>query len=397
MAIQNEKSSNDQTVATKPLETKPNTAAQVENTLTTPTRTAAPGSTVPHKPPKETKKTETRHKPTSKNTRSPHGPEATETSRDNSNHTKTRPRQGEDDGNKSTRTTGKPRSHNTPLGDGQSSPAVISIGSERITRNPESEYVISGTTLAPGIKFTLGSGKSATTIAMLTQGQHTVIVINGEKSTLGRAPLPTGSPEYIIGDKTLEAGSSVVVSGDTYSIAPGGSTVFVNGHPENIVHSTSLVVQTWVTPLSNGMLLTKTVAPEVEPGAITTSAQDDSDSKVTTEVTMMPALIFGSKTLSVGSHITISGTTYGLGSSILHVDGKSTTLNLGDDTMVVTFPNGMVATETEATFTLLLSPSSDATSGTSARVTEATSMASKFEASWSFVIMLATCMMAWIL
>jgi hypothetical protein len=98
-----------------------------------------------------------------------------------------------------------------------------------------------------------------------------------------------------------------------------------------------------------------------------------------TDVTTVPALIFSSKTLSIGSHMTILGTTYSLGSAVLHVDGKPKTLTLNDDQTIITLPNGMITTVTESAVTLLLS--SNPSSGTSAGVTGASSTASDFRLS----------------
>lgn len=67
-----------------------------------------------------------------------------------------------------------------------SKPAALTINGQTITANPQSSYIISGQTLAPGHPITIGSGTSATTLSLATDGAgHPVVVVNGKTSTLG--------------------------------------------------------------------------------------------------------------------------------------------------------------------------------------------------------------------
>lgn len=384
----NQKTTDDRTEETKTRETKTRTGIKtrtrirVEETPTPPTRTAAPGSTVPHTTPRETEKTDNTHRTaaTPKATDSLRDHESVERTRDRPKDTKTRTRHNDEDGNQSTKNRELDPPHNTIRPeDTHSSNPVISIGTERITQNSDSEYIYSSRTLTPGGTITIGSGSSATTVAISTSGSATFVIVDKETSRIRASPRPTSSPEFIIGSKTFKPGSSVVVSGTTYSVAPDGSTVFIDGEP----HSITLGGQTWVTTLADDTLLTKTVVPQVEAGAITSSADGKNRDKAINKVTSTPQLLFGTQTLSIGSSVVISGTTYSLGQSgsVVYIDGKPTTLDLEDQTTVVTLPNGVVATETEATITLLL-PSSSGVSSTIPTVTQASKASASIGVAW---------------
>ena len=75
-----------------------------------------------------------------------------------------------------------------------SGPAPIAINGQNITPNAQSQYIIASQTLAPGSSITLGSGTSATLLALQTSSGSTALIYGPRPSLLptpsGPSPLP---------------------------------------------------------------------------------------------------------------------------------------------------------------------------------------------------------------
>jgi hypothetical protein len=413
----NGQTTGDHTRDSKPSDATPKFGVDIQNTHQSPTRTPAPGSPAPTKTPIVTRKTEHNHKP-APTRKPPHdghgsivntrkGPSNTKTKHQPSNddhddhatgktrntkpnethdpHDETKAPHGSDRDQNSITKTRKPNPQNTlsPTAGRESEP-VVRIGTETLTQNSDSKYVLSGKTLTPGLTTILGSGPSATTVAISTQGKATYVIINDETSKLGAGPRTTDASEFLVGSKTLPPGSSVVISRDTYSLASDGSTIFVNGHPEEITLKDGKTVAT----LSNGMVITETEAPGAVSSSVTGLAHAGAPDRATTVLKTVPELLLGSKTLLPGTQVVVSGTTYslGAGASQIYINGKPTRISLSDGTSVVTLPDGMIVTETEATTALTLTTSLGGVSGASTSVAPA-SMGIRVGPSFSFILM----------
>ena len=403
----------------------PRIGINIQNTAGSPTLTPAPGSPIPKTTPKATRQTENTHKPAPTpnpphshhesvvntrtgplHTKTKHGPgqnggddhstgrtgnttpNDTRKPHDSFENTRThhphdRKPESRLGGNESVTKTKKHRPHDTlkPTTGGESEP-VIRIGTKTLSQNSDSKYLLSGKTLTPGLTTTLGSGPSATTVAVSTRGKATYVIINDETSKLGGGAQSTEVSEFLVGTKTLPLGTSVVVSQDTYSLASDGSTIFVNGYPERITLTGGKTVAT----LSNGMLITETEVPGVLSGSIAGPTYRGGPDRATTVLTTMSELLLGSKTLIPGTQVVISGTTYSLGpgGSQVYINGKPTRISLSDGTSVLTLPNGMIATETEATTNV--STSIGGTSGISTSLAPAPNMGSHVRLSFSVVV-----------
>ncbi|MCJ1263024.1 hypothetical protein MMC22_002894 [Lobaria immixta] len=119
---------------------------------------------------------------------------------------------------------------------------ILSIGSERLTANAASEYIVNGQTLSPAGSPIVVSG---TTYSLADQASE--LVFNGVTSTLAanqqinlpsRRVLSIGSllltadakSDYILDSQTLSPGGNpIVVSGTTYSLDPQASFLVING------------------------------------------------------------------------------------------------------------------------------------------------------------------------
>jgi hypothetical protein len=90
-------------------------------------------------------------------------------------------------------------------------PAVLTINGQTVTANPKSSYIISGQTLAPGHPITIGTGSSATTLSLATDGAgHPVVVVNGKTSTLTSGGPHTGAGSNSTTTKTSSTSTNGV-------------------------------------------------------------------------------------------------------------------------------------------------------------------------------------------
>jgi hypothetical protein len=133
---------------------------------------------------------------------------------------------------------------------------VLTIGNED-SKSAITASVQGGTTafvLAPGQTLTPGGAitVSGTTYSLPASASGSIVVINGETSTLGSGPITAaaaltiegktysatvrdGTTEFVLSQgTTLKPGASVVVSGTTYSLDPKGTALVVDGKTSTI-------------------------------------------------------------------------------------------------------------------------------------------------------------------
>ena len=204
-------------------------------------------------------------------------------------------------------------------------PQPLTIGSETITPNAQSRYVISGQTLAPGSSITLGSGTSTTVLALHTSGGGNTAFIYGTSTSLLGTPNPgaltigsdTITPniksQYIISGQTLSLGSSI-------TLGSGASTTVL------ALHTSSDGSKAFIYGTSTSLLGTSNPA----------------------------ALTIGSETITPNarSQYIISGSTLTPGATITLGSGSSTTVlaleTSGSQTALVYAPSTSLLTPTTA-------------------------------------------------
>jgi hypothetical protein len=184
-------------------------------------------------------------------------------------------------------------------------------------------FVIAGQTLTLGGAIEIGTGSSATVLALVTDSAgHTLIVSNGHTSEIltttspsiiingqmiEATPLPPGGNGFVVAGETLTEGGSITVSGTVFTLttdATGHTVLASNGH-------TSLLPN------------------QVNAGALTVDGQ-------TITPTILPSgkgqgYVIDGQTLTPGGSINISGTTFTLttdpdGNTVLVDNGKTSTL-----------------------------------------------------------------------
>ncbi|KAK4992338.1 hypothetical protein LTR66_006296 [Elasticomyces elasticus] len=185
---------------------------------------------------------------------------------------------------------------------GSTGSTLITLGNVAASPIAVSDYIVAGQTLAAG-----GSAITVSGTAYSLALGGSVVYVNGMSSALPtagpRSPItlgnviatPTAVSEYVIAGQTLVPGSAITVSGSTYSLAPSGTALVVNG-------KTSPLPTAQIVTLGGSVY---TVLPTVSSG-----------------------LVLGTQTLRPGSQITIAGETLSLapgGSGIVVVSGGVTT------------------------------------------------------------------------
>lgn len=196
-------------------------------------------------------------------------------------------------------------------------PPVLTLGENRITANPQGEFVVGTQTLTPGGPVVTVSG---TVLSVGPSG--TIAVINGVTQTLANAPHVTQAPvltvdgkpvsatvvggttQFVLTDgQTLTPGGIITVDGTTFSMPTdgAGSTVVVNGVTSTL-NAPGLPVIT------------------VDSQSITATVVDG-----TTAFVLSP-----SQTLTPGGVLTVSGTTYSMpasaSGSVVVINGVTSTI-----------------------------------------------------------------------
>ena len=141
-------------------------------------------------------------------------------------------------------------------------PPVLTVGSETLIANQQTQYVVSGQTLAPGGPAITVSG---TTLSLAPSA--TVVVINGASSTL--APnfgniWTTAAPALTFNNHVYTANRAgyITISPGTV-LKPGGEAVTISGTTLSLEHSgTAVVIQgstSILQPVTTVVTLTRSV------------------------------------------------------------------------------------------------------------------------------------------
>ncbi|TKA39192.1 hypothetical protein B0A54_08501 [Friedmanniomyces endolithicus] len=193
-----------------------------------------------------------------------------------------------------------------------SGPSFFTAGGQTLSRDSSSNVVVAGQTLHPGSQTVIAGttyslAPSATALAVngVTQSLHSGSSASAPQPYFtagGQTLTQDSSSNLIIAGQTLHPGSQTVVAGTTYSLAPSGSALVVNG----------------VTQAPHSL-----TAPTARAGIFTINSQ------TLTENASSNLLLPGGQTLHPSSSATvISGTTYSLApsGSALVVNGATQTL-----------------------------------------------------------------------
>ena len=192
------------------------------------------------------------------------------------------------------------------LGNTDQKPApVITVGSSIVTANGQSIYVVGSQTLSPG-----GSPVVVSDMTYSLVSSGTAVVESGQTKPIeshtgtenGGAPgfsvvTENGASAYAVGTQTWSPGGPpIVISRTTYSLAPSGTALVVNGR---------------TTPI--GVAIAPGHVVTIGPSVVTANSAS--------------AYIFGSQTLAPGgAPVVVKGTTYSLasGETDLVVNGYRT-------------------------------------------------------------------------
>jgi hypothetical protein len=172
----------------------------------------------------------------------------------------------------------------------------IVVGSNTITPDASSNYVISGQTLTAGAEITLVSNSSTAVVALQTSNSQTYLVVGTSTSRLseqtaseGTIPMPAftigssvitpdSASEYVVASQTLRPGAAITVSGSVISLASHATEIVIGtstqtaaynqgfgGYIWSALGATSTTVE---TTASGGSAISSTVYPD-SPGSKT--------------------------------------------------------------------------------------------------------------------------------
>lgn len=173
---------------------------------------------------------------------------------------------------------------------------ALTVGTQIVTSNAQSQYIIGSQTLIPGSAITIDGTK----ISLAPGGTEAVVGTITERLTPGLVPAVTAPPnlaigtqtitpnvlgQYVVGTQTLTPGGVITVSGTSISLAPGRTQAVVGSITEQLI---------------SALVPAVTVPPKLTIGTqtITPNAQGQ--------------YVVGTQTLTPGGAITVSGTTVSL-------------------------------------------------------------------------------------
>lgn len=216
---------------------------------------------------------------------------------------------------------------------------------------------------------TISAGAPSTTISGTTFSlapSGTALIIDGQTHLL-----PSPTPAWVVSSQVLTPGSAVVVGGTTYSLPTSGNSVFIDGHPSALpspnTPSDFVVGGQTVTPGGPAVTISGTTySIPVGGSSVFINGQPSA------LPTAQPEFVIGSQTLVAGgSAITVSGTTYSLASSggQIVVDGTTrsmidpglSTYIIGSQTLIA---GGSAITVSGIVISLLAGGSSIVVAGT---------------------------------
>lgn len=226
----------------------------------------------------------------------------------------------------------------------------IVIGSNTITPDASSAYVISGQTLAAGSEITLVSGTSSAVVALRTSNSQTYLVV-GTSSVLSEQTAARKSyVPIIVGTNTIQpdASSNYVISGQTLSL--GSKITLVSGSSTAII---ALQISNSQTYLVIGASISALPEQTASQGSIQIPVFTIGSSTVTPN--SASEYVVASQTLHPGAAITVSG-------SVISLASHATEIVIGTSTQTAAYQQGLggyILSALGATSTTPKSPASD--------------------------------------
>lgn len=173
---------------------------------------------------------------------------------------------------------------------------ALTVGTQIVTSNAQSQYIVGSQTLTPGgaitvdgTKISLAPGGTEAVVGSITKqlipGLVPAVTAPPNLAIGTQTVTPNGQGQYVVGTQTLTPGGVMTVSGTRISLAPDGTQAVVGSITEQL---TSALVPALTAP-PNLTIGTQTIAPNAQ-----------------------GQYLVGTQTLSPGGVITVSGTTVSL-------------------------------------------------------------------------------------
>lgn len=205
--------------------------------------------------------------------------------------------------------------------------AILTIGDRTYTARSGPNFVIEGQTLIPGEAITfdgtsvsLAPGGTAVVVNGVTQRLASTTATKAAVLTIGGQTYTAQSgASYVIGSRTLYAGSAVTVDGTTISLLSGGTAAVINGVTQTLPMATAAAI--------------------LSIGGQAYTAQSGT-------------FVIGGKTLKPGSEIAVDGTTISLDAdeTVAVVNGATTTLSQVTVPAALTFGGHTYAAQTGSSY-----------------------------------------------
>jgi len=205
----------------------------------------------------------------------------------------------------------------------------IVIGSNTITPDVSSNYIISGQTLAAGSDITLISGTSSAVVALQTSNSQTYLVVGTSSSALPEQIKATISAvPIIVGTNTIQpdASSNYVISGQT--LTAGSEITLISGSSTAIIALQTSDSHTYLVVGTSTSILTEQTASQ---GYIQLPKFTIGSSIVTPN--SASEYIVASQTLRPGAAITVSG-------SVISLASHATEIVIGTSTQTAAYHQG---------------------------------------------------------
>ncbi|KAF4540810.1 Mucin-2-like [Lasiodiplodia theobromae] len=193
------------------------------------------------------------------------------------------------------------------------SPPALTIGDQTIQPSGTA-YIISGQTVSPGTPITLGTGPSATVIALTTNAAGSPIVIVGSSTIPYTTPAITGAPPIVpLSPLTLADGQTIVAASGSAAYVIAGQTLFPGGAPITVAGTTYALTTDaagQTIAVANGAVI-QTVAPAATAAVAATAQTTSAPPLVIYGTTIQPvdgtAYVYDGQTLTLGGTVTVGG------------------------------------------------------------------------------------------
>jgi hypothetical protein len=172
----------------------------------------------------------------------------------------------------------------------------IVVGSNTITPDASSNYIISGQALAAGSEITIVSGSSSAVIALQISNSQTYVVVGTSTSmlpeqavveesmrppvfTIGSSTItPNSASEYVVASQTLSPGAAVTVSGSVISLASHATEIVIGTSTETAAYRPGFGEYVWSALGGSAMSTESETTPGSQTNAIISLGSDSSAS-----------------------------------------------------------------------------------------------------------------------